>query len=232
MYRFRRGSLACAVCVLNIPAQAAAQDAAAGGAQIRADSAAAAAEDAFGEQVGLNQAGLYTPVQTRGFDLIASSAAFRLDGFYFHPAASPSEALIEGLSVNVGIAATALDLPSPTGVVAYRLRDPGTASSLAITTGLREEESPHVEATGTLVNGDGNLGLLGHALWVPDANRSTGEDGETLHLAAIARWLPAPGTRLRLFGSYSRDWHEGDIAVLPSGEGVPPPLVDRTGDAR
>ena len=44
-----------------------------------ANSAAAAATDAFGERVGVNQVGLYNEYQTRGFDLMASSGAFRMN---------------------------------------------------------------------------------------------------------------------------------------------------------
>ena len=227
MYGFRGTSLLGAVSLLFTPAGAAGQAEEPAETQVRRDSAAAAATDAFGEQVGLNQAGLYSPVQTRGFDLMASSSAFRLDGFYFHPAATPSESLIEGLSVNVGIAATALDLPSPTGVIGYRLRNPGESSSLSVTTGLRQEQSPHVELLGNLVNGDGSIGMVGHALFVADDNRSTGEDGTTFHVGGVSQWKPGPGTRLRLFGSYSRSRYEGDLGVLAVGPGVPPPLPQR-----
>jgi len=193
----------------------------------RDDSAAAAAVDAFGEQVGLNQAGLYSPVQTRGFDLIAGGGAFRVDGFYFHPAALPSDSLVEGSSVNVGIAATGLDLPSPTGVVNYRLRDPGPRTSLSITAGLREEQSPAIELLGTLVSEDQRWGLVGHTLIMPDANRSSGEDGPVLQAAAVGRWSPGMDTRLRLFGSYGKSDWDGDISVLAAGPGVPPPLRPR-----
>lgn len=192
-----------------------------------AGSAAAAAADAFGERVGINQVGLYSEVQTRGFDLIAGGGAFRLDGHYFHPAAFPSESLVGGLSVNVGIAATSLDLPSPTGVVNYRLRDPGRGTALSLTTGLRDNATFHVEALGSLASPDGEWGLAAHTLVVPDDNRATGEDGPTLHAAAVARWSPRAGTAARLFGAYSRSRYDGDLSVLPAGPGVPPPLRAR-----
>jgi len=190
-------------------------------------SAAVAAADAFGERVGINQVGLYSEYQTRGFDLMASSSAFRLDGFYFHPAHYPSESLVAGSSVKVGIAATGLDLPSPTGVIALRLRDPGPGSSFNVTTGLRDNASFHVEALGNLASDDGRWGVVGHALILPDANRGTGEDGPYHSFGGVLRWRPRPGTSLRLFGDHARSSYDGDIGVLAAGEGVPPPLRPR-----
>ncbi len=191
------------------------------------NSAATAAIDAFGERVGINQVGLYSEYQTRGFDLMASSGAFRLDGFYFHPAHFPSESLVAGSSVNVGIAATGLDLPSPTGVIAFRLRDPGPVDSLTVTTGFRDHASFHVEALGSLASDDGQWGVVGHGMVMPDANRGTGEDGPYLSAGAVVRWRPRPGTTLRLFGDYGRSRADGDIGVLAAGDGVPPALRPR-----
>ena len=192
-----------------------------------ATSATAAAVDAFGERVGINQVGLYNEYQTRGFDLMASSGAFRLDGFYFHPAHFPSESLVAGSSINVGIAATGLDLPSPTGVISYRLRDPGPRSSLSVTTGFRDFATVHADALGTLVSADGQWGVVAHALVEPDSNRGTGEDGPYLSAGAVVRWRPRPETSLRWFGDYGRSRSDGDIGVLPVGEGGPPPLRAR-----
>jgi len=191
------------------------------------DSAATAAEDAFGASVGINQVGLYSPYQTRGFDLISTGGAFRIDGFYFHPAALPSESLVSGSSINVGIAATALDLPLPTGVVGYRLREPGERSALSITAGTRGFGSPSVEALGSLVSGDGELGLVAHSFVSPDEKWSMGQQGSRFDAGAVARWAPGPGTRLRVFGVVSRQSHNGDIAVLPQGAVTPPPLRTR-----
>jgi iron complex outermembrane receptor protein len=193
-------------------------------ATLPATSAATAAIDAFGERVGINQVGLYSEYQTRGFDLMASSGAFRLDGFYYHPAHYPSESLVAGSSVNVGIAATGLDLPSPTGVVAFRLRDPGPRTSLTVTSGVRDHTTFNVEALGNLVSDDGKWGLVGHTLIEPDANRGTGEDGPYYSFGAVMRWRPGSGTMIRLFGDYGRSRYDGDIGVLAAGEGVPPAL--------
>ena len=80
----------CGIAALLLATPAAAQDGESGA----QDSAATAAEDAFGASVGINQVGLYSPYQTRGFDLVSTGGSFRIDGFYFHPAALPSESTI------------------------------------------------------------------------------------------------------------------------------------------
>jgi iron complex outermembrane receptor protein len=191
------------------------------------DSAAGSAEDAFGASVGINQVGLYSAYQTRGFDLISTGGSFRIDGFYFHPAALPSESLVSGSSINVGIAATALDLPIPTGVVGYRLREPGEQSALSVTAGTRGFGSPSVEALGSLVSGDGEWGLVAHSFVSPDEKWSAGQEGARYDVGAVFRWAPAPATRLRVFGGISRQSHDGDLAVLAQGSAMPPPLRDR-----
>ncbi|HWI85588.1 MAG TPA: TonB-dependent receptor [Sphingomonas sp.] len=186
--------------------------------------AAGAAVDAFGERVGIDQVGLYSEYQTRGFDLNATSGAFRLDGFYFNPAAFPSESLIEGSSVNVGIAATALDLPSPTGVVTYRLREPGETNSLQLTGGIRDEDTLYGEVRGTLVSDDGHLGLVGQTSIAPNEGRTTGEEGLTVTAGLVGRWRPTTRTNVRLFASYGFDHHDGGISVLAAGAGITPAL--------
>jgi len=191
------------------------------------DSAATSAEDAFGASVGINQVGLYSPYQTRGFDLISTGGAFRIDGFYFHPAALPSESLVSGSSIHVGIAATALDLPLPTGVVGYRLREPGERNSLSITAGTRGFGSPSIEALGSLVSGNGEFGLVAHSFVSPDEKWSAGQNGSRYDVGGVARWAPGPGTRVRIFAGISGQSHDGDLAVLPQGEAMPPPLERR-----
>ncbi|WP_106514194.1 TonB-dependent receptor domain-containing protein [Allosphingosinicella deserti] len=187
-------------------------------------SATRAAEDAFGATVGINQVGLYSPYQTRGFDLISTGGAFRIDGFYFHPAALPSDALVSGSSINVGIAATALDLSSPTGVVGYRLREPGARTSLTLTAGTRGFGSPSLETIADVVSGDGRWDLTAYGFASPEEKWATGQEGSRYDVGAVARWMPGPATRLRLFAGISGDTHDGDLAVLPQDAANPPPL--------
>ncbi|QIK78629.1 TonB-dependent receptor [Sphingomonas piscis] len=190
-------------------------------------SATQSAEDAFGATAGINQVGLYSPYSTRGFDLIATGGAFRIDGFFFHPINLPSESLVSGSSINVGLAATALDLPSPTGVVAYQLREPGERSALSVTAGTRGYGAPSVETLGSLVSDDGTFGLVAHSFLSPNERWANGQDGSRVDMAAVASWKPNATTRIRLFGDHSRQAYDGDTAFLPVGDGVPPALKPR-----
>ena len=187
-------------------------------------SAARSASDAFGEKVGIDSVGLYSENGARGFDLIASSAAFRMDGFYFQPGSAPPESLLQGSSVNVGIAATALDLPSPTGVVTYRLREPAATTGIELTGGWRDA-SPHIAAQASLVDQAHRLSLVAHAMYEPSYDEVTGGVRPYVTGAAIGRWRPASGMRIEAFTSYIGYWHDGDVSVLADGPGVPPPLA-------
>jgi len=188
--------------------------------------ATSAAGDAFGERVGIDQIGLYGESQARGFDL-QSSGAYRIDGAYFVRAAPLSDSVASGLTVRIGVAATALDLPSPSGVVVYRLRDPGPVNALTVTTGLREYETAHLELLGTAVNESGSLGIVGHALVRPQANYGTGQHGPAHNAGAVLRWRPDSRTTARLFASYSTVRYDGGFAVLPVDGVAPPPVRAR-----
>lgn len=189
-------------------------------------SATSAAEDAFGERVGIDQVGLYGESQARGFDLQASGA-YRIEGAYFVRAAGLSESVASGLSVRVGVAATALDLPSPSGVVVYRLRDPGPASSLTVTTGLRDYETPHVELLGTLANDSGSWGVAGHVLLQPDVHYGTGQHGPANSVGGVVRWRPDARTTVRAFGGFSASRYDGSYAMRAIDPAPPPRIRTR-----
>lgn len=187
-------------------------------------SANRSATDAFGEKVGIESVGLYSENGARGFDLIASSAAFRMDGFYFQPGSAPSESLLQGSSVNVGIAAAALDLPSPTGVVTYRLREPAASSGMEVIGGWRDS-SPYLAVQANLLEQDHGLSLVAHAMYEPSYNVGTGGTRPYVTGALIGRWRPDAATRIEAFVDYVGYWHDGDVSVLADGPGVPPALA-------
>lgn len=186
--------------------------------------AAGAAADAFGEQVGTERIGLYNVNQTRGFDLLASSGAFRLDGAYYFPAEIPGESLLSGSSIRVGAGAAGIELPSPTGVILYRLREPGPDNALTVTAGLRTFLSPAVSAEAHW-RALPSVGLLGHVLIEPDNRAATGEPGEFKSAALVAQWQPFDGAEVKAFGSWVERESEGSIAVLSAGSKSPLPIV-------
>ena len=88
------------------------------------DNAVKSAADAFGERVGTEQSGLYSETQVRGFDL-NDSGAYRIDDAYFSRAAALNDPVLAGVGVRVGVNASRLAYPAPSGVVNYRLRQAG-----------------------------------------------------------------------------------------------------------
>ena len=84
------------VAVLALPGIALAQRA--------AENAVASADDAFGSSVGLEQTGIYSEQDTRGFSPAKAGNA-RIDGVYYDPVGSLSARLRYANVVRVGFAA-------------------------------------------------------------------------------------------------------------------------------
>ncbi|HEX9807516.1 MAG TPA: TonB-dependent receptor [Alteraurantiacibacter sp.] len=188
-----------------------------------AETATAAAEDAFGEQVGIERIGLYNPNQSRGFDLQAASGAFRLDGAYYFPSAGPAESLLSGSSIRVGISATRLELPSPSGVITYRLREATGSGTIHAEAGLRALTSPVISLQGDFSLGGDNAILL-HGLALPSQRRGTGEPGEDYGAAGIVRIRPSAELDIRAFAGWNTSRYQGAVAVIGAGDAEPPPL--------
>ena len=79
------------------------------------------ADDAFGSSVGLEQTGIYSDQDTRGFSPSKAGNA-RIDGVYYDPVGSLSSRLRSANVVRVGFAAEDYPFSAPTGIIEYRLR--------------------------------------------------------------------------------------------------------------
>lgn len=88
------------------------------------DNAVTAADDAFGKTVGDEQIGIYNPDDVRGFSPI-SAGNVRIEGLFFDQQSGPTDRLIDGSTIHVGISAQGYPFPAPTGIVDYALRKPG-----------------------------------------------------------------------------------------------------------
>ncbi|MBP2159312.1 MULTISPECIES: TonB-dependent receptor domain-containing protein [Asticcacaulis] len=185
------------------------------------------AADAFGEQMGVDRVGLYNEAQVRGFDL-QQSAAYRIDDHYFVRATGLSESIMGGLSVKVGASAAGLSLPSPSGVVVYRLREPGTTNGIKVNAGFRDFATVHTEAETTLVSGDGRLAVVATVIAEPFNNSSSGQSGAVYDAGAVIAWRPDSRSQVRLFGAYQKRDFDGYYIVIPSGDREPPPLPRTT----
>ena len=93
-------------------------------AQHASDNPVVSAEDAFGLTLGLESIGMYSPGQVRGFSPLTAGNV-RIDGLYFDQQGAPSNRVIEGWAIRVGVSEIGYDFPAPTGIVDYELRHPG-----------------------------------------------------------------------------------------------------------
>jgi len=93
-------------------------------AQRAGENAVTAADDAFGTSVGSETLGLYSTNNARGFSP-GQAGNVRIEGLYFDQQASPSERLVRGSTVRVGISAQAYAFPAPTGIADFQMRLPG-----------------------------------------------------------------------------------------------------------
>jgi iron complex outermembrane receptor protein len=185
------------------------------------DNAVTSAADAFGERAGIEQSGLYTESQVRGFDL-NDSGAYRIDDAYFSRAQGLDDTVLAGVSVRVGVNAARLPYPAPSGVVNYRLREAGQGDELRLGVGLRDFGTRVVQGDFSLRAGA--LDLAGGLIWRPVWRLARGERGSAINGGAVVGWNVAPGHRLRLFGSVNDREYDGDYAVIPTGGAMPPNL--------
>src|SRR5262245_1666250 len=88
------------------------------------DNATQQSDDAFGRSVGNESIGIYDEGEVRGFSPI-DAGNVRIEGLYFDSMADPTQRLIAGSAVRIGIAAQSYPFPSPTGIVDYDLRRVG-----------------------------------------------------------------------------------------------------------
>ncbi len=90
-------------------------------AQRAQENAVASADDAFGSSVGLEQTGIYSEQDTRGFSPAKAGNA-RIDGVYYDPVGALSSRLRYANVVRVGFAAEDYPFQAPTGIIEYRFR--------------------------------------------------------------------------------------------------------------
>ena len=185
------------------------------------DNAVASASDAFGERAGIEQSGIYSESQVRGFDL-NDSGAYRINEAYFNRAAPLDDTVLAGVGVRVGVNAAQLSYPAPSGVVNYRLREAGPKNELRLGVGLRDFGTQVIQGDGSARAGD--FSIAGGFLWRPVARFAQGYDGWGIGAGGVAAWDMAPGHRLRVFGSMYKRGYDGDYAVLPATAAMPPNL--------
>jgi iron complex outermembrane recepter protein len=129
-------------------------------AQHASDNPITSADDAFGLTLGLESVGIYSPGLVRGFSPITAGNV-RIDGMYFDLQGAPSNRVIEGSTIHVGISEIGYAFPAPTGIADYNLRNVGGDTPTAT---IIANVGPY-EAWGISI--DGSVPLIGKELVLP-----------------------------------------------------------------
>jgi iron complex outermembrane receptor protein len=189
-----------------------------------------AADDAFGLTLGLESVGLYGPGLVRGFSPITAGNV-RIDGMYFDLQGAPSNRVVDGSAIKVGVSEIGYAFPAPTGIVDYNLRNVGGDTPSAT---IIANVGPY-EAWGVSI--DGSIPLIGNTLVLPmgvSTQRSTqspygsypGLTSRVTSIGATPQWQPNRKVTVRALV----DWQQtNDAKTLPefftAGDFLPPPIA-------
>ena len=168
------------------------------------------AEDAFGERIGIEQVGLYSENQSRGFSL-ADTGAYRIDCNYYVPTSGLTDPLIGGVGIRVGVNAARLDFPSPSGVVNYRLRTPTPGEQLSLTVGDRHFGSFFAELNGSAMSKEGASALPAESLFSPISIVRSAAGARSSYAGLVPVWQPSRYLRVRGLAGYRKSRFDGGL---------------------
>ncbi len=168
-----------------------------------------AADDAFGRRIGIEEVGLYSESEVRGFDLQAAGN-YRIEDHYYVRVAGMLQPLNGGTAIRVGANGLRTDFAAPSGVVQYTM--PGAAPGVraSIETGWWGGSGPVAMLRGAAGTADGRWSIAGALQLTPAQQYTDGTTGDFTAIGLVPRWSPAPGVRIT--GVWSHNWfpREGD----------------------
>jgi iron complex outermembrane receptor protein len=187
------------------------------------DNAVKSADDAFGNSVGNENIGLYSPFEVRGFSAV-DAGNVRLDGLYFDRQTDPITLLVPSSTMRVGISAQGYLLPAPTGIVDYQLARAGEKLRVSPVVGYGPFDSLFVDLETEVPIVAGKFGIAGGVSYFEDAFES-GTDERGWSVAAAPRWRPSESVEIIPF--YSRTTIEDSEAqplIFVAGPYLPPQI--------
>ena len=190
-------------------------------AQRTTDNATTQSKDAFGKKVGDEQIGIYNPFDVRGFSAVDAGNT-RIEGLYFQQQADPTDRLIEGSTMRVGISAQGYPFPAPTGIADYALRKPGdrTLASVVLRYGPFDAQVGQLDLSLPLA--DKKLGVQTGIAYYND-NQHFGGTPQFLSLGVTPVWRPAEGVEIIPFwSSVHTNSQEAQTLVFTAGDFRPP----------
>lgn len=190
-------------------------------AQRTTDNATTQSKDAFGKKVGDEQIGIYNPFDVRGFSAVDAGNT-RIEGLYFQQEANPTDRLIEGSTMRVGISAQGYPFPAPTGIADYSLRKPGdkTLASVVLRYGPFDAQVGQLDLSLPI---DGSkLGVQAGVGYSND-NQHFGGTPHYLSMGVTPVWRPAEGVEIIPFwSSIQTRSQEAQTLVFTAGDYLPP----------
>jgi iron complex outermembrane recepter protein len=166
------------------------------------DNAVTVAEDAFGTAIGLQNVGLYSATDARGFSP-QQAGNLRIEGLYFDQQTwVTSPCMVRETTIHIGFAAQAYSFPSPTGIGDFSLRAPSDQWSFSGLSSLGpfngrtiqlEEQIPLISKT---LSADFCGGYYRNVN--PELNRQDG----SADFGITLRWRPWQNTEIIPFWSY------------------------------
>lgn len=194
-------------------------------AQRTEENVTAESDDAFGRSVGNESIGIYNPGEVRGFSP-TEAGNVRIEGLYFDRQTDPSDRLVEGSAIRVGIAAQSYPFPSPTGIVDYDLRHVGSKRVVSplLIYGPFGGGGLQVDAQLPLAGETFGLALGGS---VERTGFAWGGKNEFNQIAIIPSWRPTSKIELRPFFSQTFYRSEEVQPLMFTADGGVPPKIHR-----
>jgi iron complex outermembrane receptor protein len=183
------------------------------GAQRADENAVTAASDAFGNTVGFQTIGLYSPNNARGFSP-AQAENLRIEGLYYDQQLTYSNPFLFSRSdMRIGIAAQSYSFPSPTGIVDYKLRIPADAAlvSVLLTRGPLSMATAEIDGQYPLVKDVLSVG--GSVAGWKDFDYNYARASSSLGFSLLLRIRPDARSEIVPFVGYT---HNGEHQELPS----------------
>lgn len=185
------------------------------------DNVTAQSDDAFGRSVGNESVGIYNPGEVRGFSPI-DAGNVRVEGLYFDRQTDPTQRLVEGSAIRVGIAAQSYPFPSPTGIVDYDLRRVGDNRLLSPVLIYGPFGTEGVEADAQIPVMHGQFGI-GIGAGIYKSGSPWGGFNRSTSFAIVPRWIPSERFELRpFFSRFTFRDEEPEPLMFTSGGALPP----------
>jgi iron complex outermembrane recepter protein len=189
------------------------------------DNATTESTDAFGKSVGDERIGIYDPYNVRGFSAVEAGNT-RIEGLYFFQQANPTDRLVDGSTMRVGIAAQGYPFPAPTGIADYSLRKPGDKMLVSLVGRVGPYDALVGQADLQLPIDGRRLGVAA-AIGYFDEPQHFGGTPKYLSMAVTPVWRPADDVEIITFWSSIQTKSQEAQTLAFTGGDYRPPRVKR-----